>query len=115
MDHNALFIIRNKKLFTYLYSGDIKLEYTSPERPVDSESPSWNPVHFAKTEENRNTANTVFLPEETPHLPTASTDTALPKYAAGKWINGGMFYLIIRVNERPSVIGRCQSQPRKLA
>ncbi len=95
-----------KKIFVPLYSGDSKEENASPESPVDSESPSWNPVHFAKTEENRNTANTGFLPEETPHFPAASTDTTLPEYAAGQWSNGGMFNLIIRVNERTSVLGR---------
>ncbi len=45
------------------------MEYASPERPVDSESP------------------------------TASTDTALPEYAAGQRSNGGMFNLIIRKNQ----------------
>ncbi len=81
------------------------MEHTSPERPVGSESPSWNRVHFAKTEENSNIANTGFLPEETPNFPTASTDTALPEYAAGQGRNGGMFILIIRVEERTAVLG----------
>ncbi len=100
-----------KKTSIYLYSGDIKAEYASPERPVDSESPSWNPVHVDKTEENRNTANTGFVPEETSQSPTASTDTTRPEYVAGQGSNGGMFNLIIRVKERTSVIGHCQPQP----
>ncbi len=79
------------------------MEHASPERPVGSESPSWNRVYFAKAEKNRNTANTGFLPEEAPNFPTASTDTTLPEYAAGQGINRGTFNLIIRVNERVSL------------
>ncbi len=79
------------------------MEYSSPERPVDSEPPTWAPANIQEPEENRNTANTGFLLEETPHFPTASTDTAVPEYAAGQGSDGGMFNLTIRLNERTSV------------
>ncbi len=79
------------------------MEDTSPERKVSSESPSWNPVNVQEPEENRNTANTGFLLEGKPQSPTAPTDTALPEYAAGPQ---SMFNLIIRLNERTSVIWR---------
>ncbi len=82
------------------------MEDTSPERKVSSESPSWNPVNIQEPEENRNTVNTGFLPEGKPQSPAAPTDTALPEYAAGPRSNGGMFNLIIYVNERTSVRGR---------
>ncbi len=79
------------------------MEYSSPERPVDSEPPTWTPANIQEPEENRNTANTDFLPEETQHFPTASTDTAVPEYAASQGSDGGMFNLTIRLNERTSV------------
>ncbi len=87
------------------------MEHASPERPVDPEPPTWTPVNIQQPEENIDTAFTGFLTEAPPHLPTASTDTALPDYATGQGSNGGMFNLIIRINERTSVIGRCQPQP----
>ncbi len=82
------------------------MEYSSPERPVDSEPPTWTPANIQEPQENLNTASTGFPPEETPHFPAAPTDTALPEYAAGQESNGGMFNLIIRVTERTSSIGR---------
>ncbi len=60
--------------------------------PVDSESPTWNPVE--ETDENNDTAYTGFLPEA-PLSPAAPAGTELTEYAAGQGSYGGMFNLII--------------------
>ncbi len=75
-----------------LYSGDIKVECTSPEGPVDSESSIWNPVE--ETEENNDTTYTGFLPEETSQPPAEPAETELSEYDAAEKNNWGMFYLI---------------------
>ncbi len=61
--------------------------------PVDSESPTRNPVDFEEPEENTDTGYTDFLPEA-PQSPAGTPKTELPEYAAGHGSYGGMFNLI---------------------
>ncbi len=62
--------------------------------PVDSESPTWNPVE--ETEEDNDTAYTGFLPEA-PLSPAAPAESEFSKYAAAdEGNNRGMFNLMLR-------------------